>query len=236
VLYLLACLGAQIDLVQGMMDCLYATCIPCITDCVLAELEKLGQKYRVALKVAKARILPPAEPCLLHSADSSRTACAKAVVEHQCLDVVLLLLVERNGLQVPCTVDAHSLQCLRRIHVSSGSRVRTRAHMQMTASASEYGSTSATSWQRAIATSGGAYARWVAAVQYIGRQYIGCHVMAYYSAQRHVALPRRCPESPSCIWRPANSLLNGCQKPRWVARHASEGARSQRLIGMYFRV
>ena len=46
--------GAQIDLVQGMMDCLYATCIPCITDCVLAELEKLGQKYRVALKVAKA--------------------------------------------------------------------------------------------------------------------------------------------------------------------------------------
>ena len=50
--------GAQIDLVQGMMDCLYAKCIPCITDCVLAELEKLGQKYRVALKVAKARILP----------------------------------------------------------------------------------------------------------------------------------------------------------------------------------
>lgn len=45
----------QIDLVQGMMDCLYAECTPCITDCVLAELEKLGQKYRVALKVAKVR-------------------------------------------------------------------------------------------------------------------------------------------------------------------------------------
>ena len=43
----------QIDLVQGMMDCLYAECTPCLTDCVLAELEKLGQKYRVALKVAK---------------------------------------------------------------------------------------------------------------------------------------------------------------------------------------
>lgn len=40
-------------MVQGMMDCLYAECTPCITDCVLAELEKLGQKYRVALKVAK---------------------------------------------------------------------------------------------------------------------------------------------------------------------------------------
>ncbi len=43
----------QIDLVQGMMDCLYAECTPCITQCVLAELEKLGQHYRVALKVAK---------------------------------------------------------------------------------------------------------------------------------------------------------------------------------------
>ena len=41
-----------------MMDCLYAECKPCITDCVLAELEKLGQKYRVALKVAKVRNFP----------------------------------------------------------------------------------------------------------------------------------------------------------------------------------
>mmetsp|Transcript_11507 Transcript_11507/g.20405 ORF Transcript_11507/g.20405 Transcript_11507/m.20405 type:complete len:193 (-) Transcript_11507:532-1110(-) len=43
----------KIDLVRGMMDCLYAECIPCITECVMAELEKLGSKYRVALKVAK---------------------------------------------------------------------------------------------------------------------------------------------------------------------------------------
>ena len=35
------------------MDCLYAQCVPHITDCVMAELEKLGQKYRVALRVAK---------------------------------------------------------------------------------------------------------------------------------------------------------------------------------------
>ncbi|KAL6219586.1 hypothetical protein ACLB2K_007345 [Fragaria x ananassa] len=28
-------------------------CTPCITDCVMAELEKLGQKYRVALRIAK---------------------------------------------------------------------------------------------------------------------------------------------------------------------------------------
>ena len=48
----------QIDLVKGMMDCLYAECTPCITDCVMAELEKLGQKYRVALKVAKVSACP----------------------------------------------------------------------------------------------------------------------------------------------------------------------------------
>lgn len=40
----------KIELVQGMMDCLMAKCIPTITDCVLAELEKLGPKYRLALK------------------------------------------------------------------------------------------------------------------------------------------------------------------------------------------
>uniref|UniRef100_A0A8C2LAD1 FCF1 n=1 Tax=Cricetulus griseus TaxID=10029 RepID=A0A8C2LAD1_CRIGR len=43
---------AKLDLVQSMMDCLYAKCIPCITDCVMAETEKLGQKYRVSLRIA----------------------------------------------------------------------------------------------------------------------------------------------------------------------------------------
>ena len=40
---------------QGMVDCLYAKCIPCICDAVMAELEKLGDKYRVALRIAKVR-------------------------------------------------------------------------------------------------------------------------------------------------------------------------------------
>ncbi|KAJ5736622.1 rRNA-processing protein FCF1 [Penicillium malachiteum] len=43
----------KLDIIPTMMDCLYAKCIPVITDCVLAELEKLGQKYRLALRVAK---------------------------------------------------------------------------------------------------------------------------------------------------------------------------------------
>ncbi|PWN43461.1 Fcf1-domain-containing protein [Ceraceosorus guamensis] len=43
----------KLELVQGMMDCLYAEAIPCITSCVIAELEKLGTKYRMALRVAR---------------------------------------------------------------------------------------------------------------------------------------------------------------------------------------
>lgn len=43
----------KIDIVRGMMDCLLAKCLPMVTDCVLAELEKLGHKYRIALTLAK---------------------------------------------------------------------------------------------------------------------------------------------------------------------------------------
>lgn len=32
---------------------LYAKCIPTFTDCTIAELEKLGDKFRLALRVAK---------------------------------------------------------------------------------------------------------------------------------------------------------------------------------------
>eukprot|EP00392_Amoebophrya_sp_AT5.2_P003324 g3329.t1 len=41
------------DLFKGMMDLLLAKCIPCVTDCVLAELEKMGSKYRMALSLAR---------------------------------------------------------------------------------------------------------------------------------------------------------------------------------------
>jgi len=42
----------KIEPIRGMMDCLFAKCIPCITDCVMAELEKLGQRFRIALRYA----------------------------------------------------------------------------------------------------------------------------------------------------------------------------------------
>ncbi|KAG8477461.1 hypothetical protein CXB51_031064 [Gossypium anomalum] len=53
----------KLDLEKGMMDCLYAKCTPCITDCVMAELEKLGQKYRVALSSLAIFFLTLANKC-----------------------------------------------------------------------------------------------------------------------------------------------------------------------------
>eukprot|EP00804_Cyclotella_cryptica_P010459 CCRYP_012292-RB/>CCRYP_012292-RB protein AED:0.24 eAED:0.21 QI:0/-1/0/1/-1/0/1/0/111 len=36
-----------------MMDCVLAKCIPCIIDCIMGELKKLGLKYKVALGMAQ---------------------------------------------------------------------------------------------------------------------------------------------------------------------------------------
>ena len=43
----------KLDVIKSSMDCLLAKTIPCVTDCVLAELEKLGPKYRIALRLAR---------------------------------------------------------------------------------------------------------------------------------------------------------------------------------------
>ena len=43
----------KLDIMKSLMDCLLAKCIPYITDCVMAELEKLGSRYHVALRLAK---------------------------------------------------------------------------------------------------------------------------------------------------------------------------------------
>ncbi|XHG01356.1 rRNA-processing protein fcf1, variant 2 [Aspergillus wentii] len=44
---------SKLDMLPAMMDLLYAKCIPTFTDCTIAELEKLGEKYRLALRIAK---------------------------------------------------------------------------------------------------------------------------------------------------------------------------------------
>ncbi|RKP27023.1 Fcf1-domain-containing protein, partial [Syncephalis pseudoplumigaleata] len=72
----------KLELVRAMMDCLYAKCVPCITDCVLAELEKLGSKYRVALRVARD---PRFErlPCT-HKGTYADDCIVQRVMQHKC--------------------------------------------------------------------------------------------------------------------------------------------------------
>lgn len=72
----------KLDVVEGMMDCLYAKCTPCITDCVMAELEKLGQKYRVALKIAKDPRLERL-PCT-HKGTYADDCICERVTQHRC--------------------------------------------------------------------------------------------------------------------------------------------------------
>lgn len=43
----------KLPLLETLMDTLYAKCIPIITSCVMAELEKLGPRYRLALRIAR---------------------------------------------------------------------------------------------------------------------------------------------------------------------------------------
>ncbi|KAK0626576.1 Fcf1-domain-containing protein [Immersiella caudata] len=45
--------GAKLPLMETAMDCLYASVNIIITSCVMAELEKLGPKYRIALMIAR---------------------------------------------------------------------------------------------------------------------------------------------------------------------------------------
>jgi len=72
----------KLDIFQSMMDCLYAKCTPCITDCVMAEIEKLGRKYRVALRMAKD---PRFErlPCM-HKGIYADDCLVNRVQQHKC--------------------------------------------------------------------------------------------------------------------------------------------------------
>ena len=64
------------------MDCMYAKCIPYITDCVMAELEKLGQTYRIALRIAKdARF--ERLPCM-HKGTYADDCIIQRITQHKC--------------------------------------------------------------------------------------------------------------------------------------------------------
>ena len=44
---------AKLGLLESLMDCLQATVRPMVTSCVLAEMERLGTKYRLAMQIAR---------------------------------------------------------------------------------------------------------------------------------------------------------------------------------------
>ncbi|CAG7834673.1 unnamed protein product [Allacma fusca] len=72
----------KLDIYQSMMDCLYAKCTPYITDCVLAELEKLGSKHRIALKIVKD---PKFERLsCFHKGTYADDCIVQRVTEHKC--------------------------------------------------------------------------------------------------------------------------------------------------------
>lgn len=72
----------KLDMEKAMMDCLYAKCTPCVTQCVLAELEKLGQKYRVALRLAKEGSMEMI-PCT-HGGTYADDCLVERVTAHRC--------------------------------------------------------------------------------------------------------------------------------------------------------
>lgn len=82
----------KLEMVQSMLDCLFAKCIPCISDCVMGELEKMGTQYRIALKVARD---PRFErlPCLHKGTYADDcivervTAVWYLLIQHKCLIV-----------------------------------------------------------------------------------------------------------------------------------------------------
>eukprot|EP01071_Lankesteria_metandrocarpae_P003548 Lankesteria_metandrocarpae@DN3030_c0_g1_i1.p1 len=43
----------KLDVLESMMECLVAKTIPCVTDCVVGELEKMGHRFRLALRLVK---------------------------------------------------------------------------------------------------------------------------------------------------------------------------------------
>lgn len=102
-----------------MLDCLYAKCTPCITDYVMAELEKLGQKYRVALRIAK-------DPCFervpcVHKGTYADDCIVERVTKAQILRIYLwpTLHVDRCFLKIVTTLDISPPPLQTKLHAIS---------------------------------------------------------------------------------------------------------------------
>lgn len=72
----------KLDLKEAMMDCLYADVNVCITDCVMAELEKMGAPFRLALKIARDKRWERL-PCS-HAGTYADDCLCRRVTQHRC--------------------------------------------------------------------------------------------------------------------------------------------------------
>lgn len=71
----------KLDVKQGLMDCLLAKTIPYVTECIIAELEKLGAKYRVALQIVKNNF--EVLPCS-HKGTYADDCIVERITRHKC--------------------------------------------------------------------------------------------------------------------------------------------------------
>ena len=72
----------KLDIFQSLMDCLCAKVTPYITDCVKAELEKLGSKYNLALKLLKDKRFARLNCC--HPGTYADDCLVRRVEQHKC--------------------------------------------------------------------------------------------------------------------------------------------------------
>ena len=71
----------RMDVVRSLMDCLLAKCVPLVTDCVVAELQKLGSKYRIALRLIHDNF---ERLTCLHKGTYADDCITNRVIEHKC--------------------------------------------------------------------------------------------------------------------------------------------------------
>ena len=71
----------KMDIVKSLMDCLLAKCVPLVTDCVVAELQQLGAKYRLALRLIHDNF---ERLTCMHKGTYADDCITNRVIEHKC--------------------------------------------------------------------------------------------------------------------------------------------------------
>lgn len=72
----------KLDIFKNMLECLYAKCIPYITDCVFGELETLGHKSKLALRIIKDPRFQRLS--CVHKGIYADNCIVQRVTEHRC--------------------------------------------------------------------------------------------------------------------------------------------------------